>query len=102
MSVDCVIDARGFDYAWFTKCLDPSCLPDGMTMTTFEELVRAKVRLDDHGGDAKTVLDESLAFVYEGFPPNLHLPMFGSLVHPASANLMALGSVTDAILSKYR
>jgi hypothetical protein len=46
-------------------------------------------------------LGADLAVSAPNVPPGLHLPMLGTEVSPAAANLMALGWVADSIIGPY-
>lgn len=90
-----VIDATGFDPVWFKSLLS-------------EDLGEI---LDWDDRDAvQTVRDKcnhdlSVSFTSEHgreFPPNFYVPMLGDFAHPGAPNLMALGSVADRILERYR
>ncbi len=81
------IDARGFWFGWFVQLLPQP-----------ERGVLQQLR-SDPGWDMS--LDSGFAIDHPMFPPNLHIPAFGGLVHPASTNLMALGEVAKMILDRY-
>lgn len=90
---DILVDARGFDDFWFLN-LFPDALsqilrPHGLEPRVAKETLEAS-------------LDNSFQVVSAGFPPGLHLPTLGSLMHAGANNLMALGSVTDSLLAPYR
>jgi len=93
-NADVVIDARGFDSTWFL------------------DLLEADLRVMICGSDTRSqndartiksyITDPSFQINLDGFPSGLHVPNLGEMQHPASTNLMALGSVADAILGAYR
>jgi len=79
-----VIDATGFDASWFADLLPPA--------------LRDEVRGDDTR--MRKDMDPSLMLPLAGSPP-LHAPMLSQVVGPAYTSLMALGSLSDAILKPY-
>lgn len=79
-----VIDATGFDASWFADLL-PAALRD-------------QVRNEDKR--MREDMDSSLMLPLTGAPP-LHAPMLSQVVGPAYTSLMALGSLSDAVLRPY-
>jgi mycobactin lysine-N-oxygenase len=93
LTSDVLIDARGFDPLSFLPILEKG-LRD--CLIPFPSLAGRQV---DY---IRKSLDDSFCPNLDGVPDGLHLPLLGGLVNPAAGNLMALGCVADAIISKYR
>jgi mycobactin lysine-N-oxygenase len=82
------IDARGFDNWWFANLFPPTS-PLRLALAN-RDVIRSEI-------------DYSLAVNSTGgqFPENLHLPMLATIQGPAARDLMALGWMSDRILSAY-
>ncbi|AYG77221.1 SidA/IucD/PvdA family monooxygenase [Rhizobium sp. CCGE532] len=78
-----VIDATGFDPWWFRSLLSKT-----LAARTLGE------------GEMRTNMASDLSLPLMG-APRLHVPMVGQAVGPAYNSLMALGSLSDAILRPY-
>lgn len=89
-----VIDARGFDALWFLDMLRSELRS---SFASDKRDVAAEVRTALRSDLSVGPLESGKAT-----PVGLHIPMLGSLTHLAAPNLMALGSVADAILEPYR
>jgi mycobactin lysine-N-oxygenase len=92
MAATVFVDARGFDPWWFVNLF-----PEGPLKNFFQPDSRRKVQND---------VDETLAIVGNlssggTFPSGLHVPMMGFQQSPAASNLMALGWMSDRILTRY-
>lgn len=79
-----VVDATGFDAAWFTRLLPPA--------------LGALITADPAA--ARNGMNEALALPLAGAPP-LHAPMLSQVVSPAYTSLMGLGAMADAVLRPY-
>ncbi|WP_271200570.1 SidA/IucD/PvdA family monooxygenase [Methylopila turkensis] len=79
-----VVDASGFDLAWFADLLPPA-------------LCR---QVRDDIGAMRSGMDASTALPLAG-APKLHAPMLSQLISPSFASLIALGDMSDAILLPY-
>lgn len=82
------IDARGFDRWDFTRLLPPAL------QAHFVDRDALQAGVTDALAVGATALPGP-------FPPGLHVPMLASRQGPAAPNLMALGWLSDRILSHY-
>lgn len=92
-AADALVDARGFDPLWFLSICSPNIASSLVPFPSLKGRIAPYIRKS---------LDKHFCPSISGVPDGLHLPMLGDLVNPASSNLMALGSVADAIIAKYR
>lgn len=93
------VDTRGFD-----ACAFLDCLPNSVTDPVHDALAAAVALLsaDIPKQEYLEYLVGSTLALERPFPcPNFHVPMLGGLVHPGAPNLMALGAMTDLILTAY-
>ncbi|WP_386685158.1 hypothetical protein [Loktanella sp. R86503] len=92
LTADALVDARGFDSLWFLPLFERK----------FRNLLAPFPNQPGSTGRyLQKCLDQNLNVKIDGFPDGLHIPMLGSLVNPASSNLMALGSIAETIVQKY-
>ncbi|HZU51572.1 MAG TPA: SidA/IucD/PvdA family monooxygenase [Sphingomicrobium sp.] len=83
LQASAVIDATGFDPMWFRTLLSPSL-----------------ARKLNNEKKMRTQMASDLSLPLEGVP-RLHVPMISQAVGPAYNSLMALGSLSDAVLRPY-
>ena len=85
---DVLVDARGFK---------PLAFLDDMGLAA-----PLRSRFGSLGvAELQQCVDESLQLVLPGLPAGLHVPALGVVKSPAAGNLMALGWLSNSVLSRY-